>query len=259
MKKIDYSEVMFQSLQLCGLDRDDINDPTFTQIRDFVSSRLRTAWHFDKWPELVVVKAVTPITAEDGTQYYDVPEGEDDILNIWTRNPVNETLAVNMEYIIGSSGTYTETNSGIRVFLEGAPATVYAEIRLSVPNLFGKSWSNEIAYSTGSQCYFDSGSNTGNYMPEEGKRSSGNFWNCVSGNTNSLPSPSNANWKIVIIPYVFGNYLARAVLADYLRSVGQFDNARLAEGEADSILELEVDKISRQNNQIRRINFKNPY
>jgi hypothetical protein len=78
-------------------------------------------------------------------------------------------------------------------------------------------------------------------------------------NTNRKPSEQPNDWAIIKIPHVFATYVARGVYADYLRSEGQVDNAKVAEAEAQAFLEEEIDKIARQQSQTRRINFINPY
>ena len=258
MRGIDYSNVMFNAMQLCGLDRDDINNQTFRQIRDLISMRLRTAWEFDKWPELLQIEPKAVTRAEDGMQYFEIT-GDDqyDVLAVYDYNPLATTKANEISYFI----TNWEQDGVAKdiVVIDNVPDTVYVERRYPPPILSGESWDSSTAYTIGSQCYFDTGSVSGGYKPQKGSVYAGNFWRCVVPNANQAPSNTSTFWKKVLIPSTFSNYLARAVLADYLRSESQFENAKIAEAEADAFLELEVDKVARQQNQNRPIRFFNPY
>ena len=257
MKTVDYSQIMFNAMQLCGLDRDDINNQTFRQVRDIISMRLRSAWEFDKWPELLTIKETNVTTSTDGMQYFTIQSGEYDIVAVYDYNPLSTTKANEVSYFITNLSNGTSFSD--IVVVDNVPDTVFVEYRFTVPVLNGESWDSQTTYSVGSQCYYDSGSGSGTYTPEKGKVYSGNFWECNATHTNQAPSENSQYWKKVVIPYTFANYLARATLADYLRSESQFDNAKIADSEADAFLELEIDKIARQQNQTRPLRFFNPY
>lgn len=253
MKTVDYSRVLNDALQLCGLDRRDFNDATFIQLRDFASTRLRIAWEYDRWPDLI--RYAETAVLEDNKMYYCVkPAGAGEILGIWTENPLISTRALGLDYTL-----YT-TDTEERLVLQGENSNnVFIEYRIAPTDLFGDVWSSSTTFYAGSQCYFDSGSNTGSYQPVSGKPQAGNFYVCLQTNTNTNPETSTANWQKVKIPYIFGNYVSRAVFGDYLRSEGQFDSARIAEAEAKSFLDMEIDKIVRQQGQVQKINFIQPY
>ena len=136
---------------------------------------------------------------------------------------------------------------------------MWVEYRTRPPELFGLGWQQGVEYKVGSQAFFDTGSLSGSYKPQAGRPFSGNFYTCIVNNVNRRPSEHLDEWVKIEIPYEFAPYVARAVFADYLRSEGQLDSARIAESEAQAFLDEEIDKISRQQGQIRRINFINPY
>jgi hypothetical protein len=258
VRAINYSDVMFNAMQLCGLDRDDINNQTFRQIRDLISMRLRTAWEYDKWPELLTIEPKAVVTHTDGMQYFEITEDSMyDVLAVYDYNPLSTTKANEVSYFI----TNWESNGVTKniVVIDNVPETVYVERRYPCPVLNGESWDSTTAYTVGAQCYFDVGSQSGGYKTQKGTVYGGNFWVCTTPNSNQKPSETSQFWKRIVIPHTFSNYLARAVLADYLRSESQFENAKIAEQEADAFLELEVDKVARQQNQNRPIRFFNPY
>ena len=253
MKTVDFSRILNDSLQLCGLDRREFNDATFMQMRDFASTRLRIAWEHDRWPDLIRIQEVN-VLEENDMYYCQKPTGSGEILGIWTENPLISTRGLGLDYTL-----YT-TDTEERLVLQGQISTnVFIEYRIAPTDLFGEVWQSSTTYSVGSQCYFDAGSNSGTYQPVNGKPQVGNFYVCLTSNTNTNPNTNTANWQKVKIPYIFGNYVSRAVFADYLRSEGQLDSARIAESEAKTFLDMEIDKIVRQQGQIQKTNFIQPY
>jgi hypothetical protein len=249
MRTADYSRILFESIQLCGLDRDEINDSTFNQIRDLANIRLRHVWEYDAFPQVIKFQELNIVTNND-TPAVAIPADCGEILNMWTKNPLNTTKNESVAFFLNQSYAYLNRPIGDKV---------WAEYRIKAPNLFGNAWKASTSYEAGSQCYFDTGSGSGAYKPVEGKVYSGNFYTCKVSNLNKRPSDFPNEWSIIEIPHVFAHYLTRAIFADYLRSDGQFDSARIAEAEAQAFIDEEIDKIARQQGQIRRINFINPY
>jgi hypothetical protein len=254
MKTIDFSRMLVDSIQLCGLDREEVTDSTFIQIRDFANTRLRLAWEYDRWPDLIRYVQIPTILVADNVYYVVKPSGAGEVLNVYTKNPNSTTRAVSIGFSI------VHTNSEERLVVGTPyPDGVWLEYRIEPVVINGDKWNASTAYSVNSQVYFDSGSNSASYHTIAGKPQNGNFYNCVASNTNMVPSENAAKWSIVNIPYIFSNYIPRGVFSDYLRSEGQFDSARLAEGEAQAFLDLEIDKVVRQQGQIQKYNFIKSY
>jgi len=253
MKTIDFSRILIDAIQLCGLDRTDITVDTFTQIRDLAHARTRMAWEHDKWPDLIRLQAVTPQIDGD-VKYVVKPSGAGEVFALWFKDPNSTTRATNIDFSLVN--TQTEERLVIRgTFTED----LYIEYRLEPISLEGNPWNSSTEYYPTVQVFFDSGSGTGGLTQEDGKPFNGNFYRCIVQNKNTNPATNNVNWIKVEIPYIFGQYIARGCLADYLRSEGQFDSARVAEAEANYFLEVEIDKIVRQQGQIQKINFIKTY
>ena len=255
MRTIDFSRVLIDAVQLCGLDRDEITYATFSQLRDFASNRLKMAWEHDKFPDLMRLEEVTVTHDEVNSIYYFVkPSHIGEIFNIWYQNPQATSRARSIAYKI------TATDTDERVILgELYGGSVFVEYRIIPPELSGSLWDNTTTYYAGSQVYFDSGSNTGTLHPVVGKPYSANFYTCLLLNNNHIPEQNPTVWSKVKIPYIFAQYISRAVFADYLRSEGQFDSSQVAEAEAMHFLDLEVDKVVRQQGQIQTYNFIRTY
>jgi hypothetical protein len=254
MKTTDFSRILVDTAQLCGLDREEITDSTFIQLRDFANTRIRLAWEYDRWPDFIRYTHIPTVSEADEVYYVNKPAGAGEVIGIYDRNPNANTRAINVGFSI------VHTNSEERFVLSRSyPDGVWMEYRIEPITINGEKWNAATAYSVGSQVYFDSGSNSGSYHTVAGKPQRGNFYTCISANTNTNPAQSTSNWSIVNIPYIFSNYIPRGVFADYLRSEGQFDSARIAEGEAQSFLDLEIDKVVRQQGQTQRYNFIKSY
>ena len=250
MRTVDFSRILFDSIQLCGLDRDEINAATFSQIRDLANMRLKTAWEYDVFPQVMKFSEITVLKDSKSTPYFPLPADCGEIIAVWSLNPLNTTRNAQITYLLNDDNAYLTSPK------EG---TVWVEYRKKVPELFGDAWDQPIEFKVGSQAYFDAGSLTGVFKPAKGKPYIGNFYNCKVNNVNKPCSQHTDEWEIVKIPYIFAAYISRAVYSDYLRSEGQIDSARVAEAEAQAFLGEEIDKIARQQGQIRRINFINPY
>lgn len=257
MKTVDFSKVIRDTIQLCGLDADDYNLPTFKQLRDFLSTRLKLAWEYDMFPDLMRLEVATVVTetVSNNTVYYvSKPTNAGEVVAIYNQNPYSGSRAVNIPFVIVG----TDTVDRLMVSKNYTDA-VWVEYRLIPPVLFGTPWNTTTPFFVGSQVYFDRGSNSGSLQPEEGKVNSGNFYNCIAFSTNHNPYTDVQYFQPVKIPNIFSTYLPRAAFADYLRSQGQFDSAMIAEKEAESLLDTEIDKIARQQGQIQQYNFIKTY
>jgi hypothetical protein len=253
MRTVNFNDVLNDAIQLCGLDRDEFTVQTFRQLRDFASARLRFAWEYDRFPDLIRYENVS-VTNTDNTYYCIKPSSAGEVLNVWDRNPFDGTRAINIPFVI----QVTNTQERI-VVLKDYDAGLYIEYRIKPVQLKGNPWVNTVAYSAGSQVYFDAGSASGTLQPVEGKPFTANFYECLATNTNQIPSQNPSSWEIVKIPYIFGPYLSRAVFSDYLRSEGQYDSAMQADGEAKYYLDVEIDKIARQQGQMQNYKFIKSY
>jgi hypothetical protein len=115
--------------------------------------------------------------------------------------------------------------------------------------LAGDAWDENTDYPAGAGIYYVG---TGGSIPA----GVGNFY---VANREALPlqNPETfpAAWDIVHIPYMFRGYLIAAGYADWLTADGQSSKAGQQEGLAYGYLELEADKLQRQQQQIRRFDW----
>lgn len=250
MRTIDFSQVLFNALQFSGNDRHNIMPETFAQFRDFASTRMREAWETFEWQDVCRLAPFTS-TVVDNIRFFSPAADADEILAVFDKNPLTTTKALNQTYTLyfdGAEKIVVNLASGFYVY------------RMKCPELTGNLYSPTVAYSVGSQAYFDEGSVTGTYTPVEGKPHKGNFYNCVLPTTageNPVSAPSK--WVKVQIPYVFGSYIAWGSTANWLVSEGMVQEAAVIEAKAREALETEYDKATRQQGQFNRLSMIRTY
>lgn len=253
MRAVNFSTILFEGIQLAGQDRHNITDETFAQFRDFANQRLRMAWESQDWPDLVRVSQFT-VNATTGTVTAAIPADAGEVLNCYDQDPLLTSKAQPLSYRIYNDG------SVVKLVFGSDPSTVWGEYRVKKPELFGDVWGSSIAYAVGAQAYFDSGSGTGTTMPVPGKPHYGDFYECLEATTaGQSPATHPAKWSKKEVPYIFGTFVSRGMYADWLRSELQTEAAQVAEQEAQGMLDLEIDKIFRQQKQSIRINMIRTY
>lgn len=255
MRTTHFSPILFNALQLAGQDRQIISSETFAQFRDFISERIRMIWESQDWPDIVRFTDITStITTVDGLVQAGIPADAGEVLTCYDRSPLASTRAMQLSFRLTDDGTTQKLT-----FLSD-PSTVWCEYRIKRPELNGDLFSASVAYAVGSQCYFDSGSNTGSYTPVAGKPHYGNFYTCLTATTaGQSPSTHPAKWSLITIPYLFAGYAARGAYADWLRSELQIEAAQVAEAESEKVLADTVDIVIRQQGQVNRINMNRTY
>jgi len=130
-------------------------------------------------------------------------------------------------------------------FQFSGPATnlVWLYYRTRRPVLTGDAWDSTVAYAIGAQVYFAAVSG-----------GSGNFYTAATAtNAGDSPVSAAAKWSVIQIPYIFRGYLIEGGYADWLTSDGQSDKAQALEPMATSYLEMEADKVQRQEQQVSRM------
>jgi hypothetical protein len=257
LRTVDFSTILFESLQLAGLDRWNITDETFGQVRDITNQRLRTAWESQQWPELIKIVKLTISLDANNAQVCLVPTDAGEIFDCYNDDPRVTSKAKTIPFDL-----YSENGSNKLLFNIEPLGDIYVRYRIKKPDLTGDLYDNTTTYYKDSQIYFDSGSNSGTYIPVSGRPHVGNFYTCIAtSNTTAGQSPSThpALWSKIELPYIFSNYLTRAFVADNLRSELQFEAAQIAEASAEVAMDLEVDKLLRQQGQMPKLRFNSPY
>lgn len=256
MRTADFSQILFEALQYSGNDRYNINDETFGQFRDFANARLREAWDSNEWPDLCRIAQFTTTTDANGVVSFPLPSNASEVLGVFSQNPQVTTRLKDIGYEIYNDGTSTKIILQNSVVQDG-----WVHFRIRCPNLTGSLYSPQTVYFNNSQIYFDTGSDTGTYVPISGKPHNGNFYTCIVNSTIAGQNPTTHpnSWSKVNIPYNFAHYMSWGSAASWFASENMLQEAGAIETKANERLSVEVDKIARQQNQTQKIRFINPY
>jgi hypothetical protein len=252
MRTIDFSTLLYRWLQLAGLDRTAITSLNFQTFRDLANGRLEIIWKSDDWPDLLrstVPPGDNVQTSPTGVRTVTLGPDVAEVLSVYDQDPRLTTRARLIKYYLYQDST------GRYINVMEAADPLFIEYRIPKPELFGDPYSATQAYSVGSQIYFDTSTNSGSYQPGAGKAPAGNLYNCiVATSPGQSPATTPSAWELVQIPYFTGEYLVRGCLADYLRSEGQFEQAVMADGDAEAIRQKEVERVLLTEGQVRRMN-----
>jgi hypothetical protein len=134
-------------------------------------------------------------------------------------------------------------------------------LRSVAPFLFGTRYDVTLAYTAGSQVYYDPSQASSAYNPpSKNLPIAGNFWNAYSSAAiGILPANPSFSWRLVEIPFRFKGYLVNSVSADFLRSEGRADEADALEGMAEFAVQQQIDVLIRQQGQVRKMNMVYTY
>lgn len=255
MRLTNFSQILFDALQFSGNDRYNISKETFGQFRDFCNTRLREAWEGQEWQDLCRVEQFTTVYDSAGVGYFIPATDCGEVLGVYNLNPLLSSRAVGMTYQLYDTGTEQRIVLEKTTILEG-----WYYYRVKVPNLTGELYDSSIPYYVGSQIYFDSGSGIGTYTPVDGKPHTANFYTCISNTSaGQTPLTNPEKWKIEKIPYIFGQFMAWGACANWLVSEALFQEALAIDAKARQVLDEEIDKVVRQQNQTPKLKFTNPY
>ncbi len=255
MRNANYSQVLFDALQYSGNDRQNITPDTFAQFRDFSNARMREAWEASQWTDICrIAKNAITVDALGVASFVPIATAGE-ILAVYSKNPQETTKAVQIPYQLYDLGTSR------RVIVNSSVSEVWYVYRLICPILTGELFDPTVVYFRDVQVYFDAGSGTGSYTPVLGKPHAGNFYTCTASSTIAGQSPTTnaSSWTKIDIPYIFSSFMSWASAANWFVSEGQIQEAATIEAKAKEVLDMEYDKMLRQQSQFGRINMTNTY
>lgn len=245
MRSVFFSDILHASLQICGLDRNLTTPERFAMVRDLASMRLRTIWESNEWTDLkVITKCTVSVVNERRVVNFDPSIGQ--VLTIWDSDPFSRSA---------TQKDFDLINNAITLRL--GTTDVYVESRKESPALFGDAWSTSVSYKTGSQVYYDAGSESGSLVPVAGYPVQGDFY-VYTGTTPSGTGsiPTIGSWVRVQIPKLFANALIHGVHSDYRRSTNELEAAQASEQDYAKALDSALDQTLRQQGSTRPINFR---
>lgn len=282
MRTIDFETILAQSLQQCGLDRENISAETFAQFRDFANFRLKFGFEYDVWPQLIRTTKL-PIThvgnvhsiiiPADGTVTNDEGIFKVDIGTVFQVTLEDPRTTGKVKEISWTWDEYEQSvGSGIfrdverLIVTEANAAFAFVTYRIDCPELVGDLWTSQ-TYQPTQQAYW-AYVNGKYFAPTTGVSFAGrkgNFWRCVRTAT-TAPHISNSStplatdlWERVRIPLFLGNFIIKGCHADWLRSEMQIEYAQAIEREAMAVLDMEVSKAIVQQGVQPRLKFNQIY
>lgn len=128
------------------------------------------------------------------------------------------------------------------VFDVNAPNTLWLYFRIRRPELIGDFWDSTAVYTSGRQAYFVTAAGAGNFYTANQTTAAGED-----------PETDPDKWDVVELPYFLRGYLIEAGLADWLTGDDREEQQAQHEAFATGYLELEADKLQRQQQQVRRL------
>ena len=235
----------------------------FTGVGDVATPDLVTAWNYvangfmDASNVLTVAFAVATTAPPDTTywglltpfQRYVAFEQTDlngaaltpiaEVFKAWDRDLRVTTKTARLDYLVTNDGfAFTTTKH--------STAYVWLNYRLRRPTLTGSPFDATLSYTLGRQVYYvNATTGTGNFYTANTTTAAG-----------ESPATDPDKWDVVELPYIFREYLAQGAYADWLTSDGQGDKASAVEGQAVGLLELEADKLQRQQQQTNRLDWR---
>lgn len=282
MRTIDFETILAQSLQITGLDRENLTPQSFRQIRDFANFRLKTAWEVDTWPDLIRT-TLFPVTAVGTTYSVNLPSNGvvinsqgtfkvtvGDVLQVTAQDPrttgavKNIGFSIDEQDILVGGNVYTQTR---RLIIDSnAYSEVFLTYRIPCPELVGDLWVQG-AYAAGTTAYW-AYEPLKYFAPTSGSLSGGkkgNFWHCLVDNS-TVPNLGGLNnptpvdvWEKIKIPAIFGQYIIKGIHADWLKSEQQMEFGFAVDKEANQLLDFEIEKVIVQQGIQPRLKFNQIY
>lgn len=187
----------------------------------------------------------------------------------WTNDPRKTTRGREDSFVVENMPDLDiNTTSAVQIFSQDLFvlrfsnfSTKFVQLRAVAPFLFGTRYDSTLAYSAGSQVYFDPGQNSSAYNPpSKNLPVAGNFWNTyATAAAGVAPANPSSFWRMVEIPFRFKGYLVNSVAADFMRSEGRPEEADALEGMAEFAVQQQIDVLIRQQGQIQRMNMVYTY
>ena len=284
MRTIDFETIMVQGLQACGLDRYSINDQTFGQMRDFANNRIRFAWEYDAWPDLI--RSVRfPVSHVNSVHYITIPndgivtntEGTfkvdvGSVLQVTAEDPRTTGKVKEIGFSFDEQEQVLSnfvTTSVRRIIVDSADASeLFVTFRINCPELIGEIWKTGTTYNPGEIAYYAYNTISDYFAPVRGTTfagKKGNFWKCLV-QTSEAPNPTGASlpavgdkWERVKIPQFMGQYTIKGIHSDWLKSEQQIEAGLALDKDALALLDFEVHKAIVQQGQTPRIKFNQIY
>lgn len=239
----------------------EIGDPTTDPYITSITAEM--PWGTPKWT------AISGSTVEFVNNRQPIAVVSGQAIGCWTGDPRKGTRNRNESFTVENMPNLdTNTTVSTQILSQDLFVLRFANfnakfvlLRATAPFLFGTRYDQTLAYSAGSQVYYDPNQASSAYNPpSKNLPVAGNFWNAYSSAAiGVLPANPSYSWKISQIPFRFKGYLVNAISADFMRSEGRPTEADSLEGLAEFAVQQQIDVLIRQQGQIQRMNMVYTY
>ena len=248
MRTVTFKSVLMGIAERAGLSPEtaDLSLEEACTITEFINSRLREAWEWAWWPELMAVAqryyrpAWDAATAylSDEEVYYDgdyytciaasvaeepslTPSAWELTADLQRYVPLEQTGNVSIGEVkrvtrrdprldgIAWDIEFEPTADGIRI-IGYTGASVWMEFRRRPPTFSAIPWNVTTNYSAGELCY----------LPATGE-----CYQALQAAMGQDPATATTYWEEVEFPYIFGEFVKGAAFGDWLDAEGQGDKA----------------------------------
>lgn len=224
MRTETYTKFVSRMQALMGVDA--ANTTELAEWRQYFQRNMRYAWDFFEWPEVCEVEERVPdlggYIALDEQGHEDIGE----VLACFDGDPDGSDSVGDVPYRI--------VKDGLKV-TPGEYESVWVYFRRQMPEYNAADYGSGTAYAVGDETYY----------PTTGK-----FYEALVATTGNAPT-DESYWKELPIPRCLFEYVAQASYADALLPQGFAEKSRAMKADARGLLEIEVDKVARQQRQRR--------
>lgn len=224
MRTETYTKYVSRMQALMGVDA--ANTTELAEWRQYFQRNMRYAWDFFEWPEVCETEERVP----DADGYVALDEQGDEaigeVLACFDGDPDGEAAVNAVPYRIVKDGFKTTP---------GAYESVWVHFRRQMPEYNAADYGSGTAYAAKSETYYPT---------------TGRFYESRVATTGNLPTDEEY-WKELPIPRCLFEYVVQASYADALLPQGFAEKSRAMKADARSLLDLEIDKVDRQQRQRR--------
>ncbi|MFZ4777749.1 MAG: hypothetical protein ACOYM3_20460 [Terrimicrobiaceae bacterium] len=235
MRRVTFKSVLEGVATRLGLSPAALLADQAAALAKYLEDRVRDKWELHDWPFTRTLEPRTLSAAPDRYLLLEEP-GEtpiSEVLNAWDGNPELSEEAAVLKYSL---------SNGRVNFAADAPDEVYLEFSLYHPRFTATAWASGTAYVTGDVVY----SATDCYVAAQ-----------ASTGTAPTAGASSAYWTLQEFPHQLSRYAELGAVADCLNESNQHDKADRMEGQAESKLLDELEKLLVKQKQTPRFAVRN--
>jgi len=223
MRTETYTKYISRMQALLGVDAASTTE--LAEWRQYFQRNMRFAWDFFEWPDVCETEEFVP----DTNGFIAIEEGGNaigEVLAVFDGDPDGEDAVNDCAFRIVKDGLRIQPDTY---------SSVWIYYRRQMPAYDASDYGSGTAYTAGGETYYPT---------------TGRFYNAIVDTTGNAPTNEDY-WEEAGIPRSLFEYVVGASYADALLPQGFMEKSRAAKADARALLELEIDKVARQQRQSR--------